>query len=102
MRLLHQQIREIERERLRQLAAAPAAEKGPHVMVRLLARVIAVGIETADMQVNEILARGLGDRRAVARYDSPGAPGTIRTSDPQIRSLTVKYGAAGDAHPGSR
>jgi transposase len=67
MRLLHQQIREIERERLRQLAAASAAEKGPHVMVRLLARVIGVCIETADMQVNEILARGWDDRRAVAR-----------------------------------
>ena len=37
-------------------------------MVRLLARVIGVGIETADMLVHEILSRNLRDRRAVARY----------------------------------
>jgi transposase len=70
MRLLHQQIREIERERLRQLAAASAAEKGParigsssYASDRRLHR-------DADMLVNEILARGLGDRRAVARPHS--------------------------------
>nr|WP_202364547.1 hypothetical protein [Mesorhizobium sp. L-2-11] len=44
-------------------------------MVRLLARIIGVGIETADMLVNEILSRGLRDRRAVARYAGlTGAP----------------------------
>ena len=37
-------------------------------MVRLLARVIGVGIETADMLVHEILSRNLRDRKAVARY----------------------------------
>jgi transposase len=37
-------------------------------MVRLLARVIGVGIETADMLVHEILSRDLRDQRAVARY----------------------------------
>jgi hypothetical protein len=37
-------------------------------MVRLLARVIGVGIETADMLVQEALSRNLRDRRAVARY----------------------------------
>ncbi len=37
-------------------------------MVRLLARVIGVGIETADMLVQEVLARNMRDRRAVARY----------------------------------
>jgi len=36
--------------------------------VRLLARVIGIGIETADMLVQEILSRKLRDRRAVARY----------------------------------
>lgn len=78
MRLLFEQIREIERERLRRLATAPtapAAEQGAHAMVRLLARVIGVGIETADMLVHEILSRGLRDRRAVARYAGlTGAP----------------------------
>src|SRR6478672_11753987 len=37
-------------------------------MVRLLARVIGIGIETADMLVREILSRKLRDRRAMARY----------------------------------
>ena len=37
-------------------------------MVRLLARVIGVGIETADMLMHEILSRNLRDQRAVARY----------------------------------
>ena len=37
-------------------------------MIRLLARVTGVGIETADMLVNEILARNLRDQKAVARY----------------------------------
>src|SRR5450432_2797685 len=44
-------------------------------MVRLLARVIGVGIETADMLVQEVLSRNLRDRRAVARYAGlTGAP----------------------------
>ena len=37
-------------------------------MIRLLARVTGVGIETADMLVNEILARNLRNQKAVARY----------------------------------
>ena len=44
-------------------------------MIRMLARVIGVGIETADMLVQEILSRHLRDRRAVARYAGlTGAP----------------------------
>ena len=35
-------------------------------MVLLLARVIGIGIETADMLVQEVLSRNLRDRRAVA------------------------------------
>ena len=52
--------------RLERLEQAPDA--GPHAMVRLLARVIGVGVETADMLVHEVLSRNLRDRRAVARY----------------------------------
>jgi len=37
-------------------------------MVRLLARVKSISIETADMLVHEALSRNLRDRRAVARY----------------------------------
>ena len=68
LRVVREQIREIEHERLRMLKAAPVTEKGPHAMVRLLARVLSVGIETADMLVNEVLSRLLRDHRAVARY----------------------------------
>ena len=39
-----------------------------NAMVQSLARVVGVGIETADMLVHEALSRGLRDRRAVARY----------------------------------
>jgi transposase len=37
-------------------------------MVRLLARVVGVGLETADMLVREVLSRELRDRKALARY----------------------------------
>ncbi len=37
-------------------------------MIRLIARVLGIGIETADMLVNEILSRHLRDGKAVARY----------------------------------
>ena len=65
---MRQQIRAIEQERECKLSVVPAAEKGPHAMVRLIARIIGIGVETADMLVHEILSRGLRDRRAVARY----------------------------------
>ena len=41
---------------------------GHHAMVRQVARVIGIGIETADMLVNEVLSRPMRDRKAVARY----------------------------------
>ena len=64
--LVRQQVRELETERLQRLAA-PAAEGGS-AMVRLLARVIGVGVETSDMLVREAFSRSLRDRRAVARF----------------------------------
>ena len=74
LRLLREQIRSVENERLRRLTAPPAAP-GPHAMVRLIARVFGIGIETADMLVQEVLSRNLRDRRAVARYAGlTGAP----------------------------
>jgi len=67
LRVVREQIRAIEQGRLRKLAAAPAAE-GPHAMIRLIARVLGVGVETADMLVNEVLSRHLRDHKAIARY----------------------------------
>lgn len=67
------QIREIEAARLERLEQHP--QQGAHAMVRRLAQVIGVGVETADMLVHEILSRNLRDRRAVARYAGlTGAP----------------------------
>jgi transposase len=66
LRFVSDQIKDIEQRRLQALEQAP--EHGPHAMVRLLARVIGVGLETADMLVHEVLSRNLRDRRAVARY----------------------------------
>ena len=73
LRVVTGQIDEIERARLERLEQAP--REGPHAMVRLLAQVTGIGIETADMLVQEVLSRNLRDRRAVARYAGlTGAP----------------------------
>jgi transposase len=73
MRFVMEQIKELEEERMRRLEQAP--QEKSNAMVRLLARVLGMGIETADMLVREILARELRDRRAVARYAGlTGAP----------------------------
>ena len=70
-RFVIDQIREIEAARLIRLEQHP--ELASHAMVRLLARVIGVGIETADMLVHEILSRNLRERKAVARGACPRA-----------------------------
>ena len=68
LRIVREQIKEIEEQRLRKLKAGSPAEKGPHAMIRLIARVMGIGVETADMLVNEILSRHLRSSKAVARY----------------------------------
>ncbi len=73
LRFVMDQIKEVEEARAERLEQAP--QEKTHAMVRLIARVIGVGIETADMLVHEILSRQLRDRRAVARYAGlTGAP----------------------------
>lgn len=73
LRFVREQVEEIETARADRLEQAP--DEKPNAMVRLLARVIGVGIETADMLVHEVLSRELRDRRAVARYAGlTGAP----------------------------
>jgi transposase len=66
LRCVVDQIEQVEAARLERLARRP--EEGAHAMVRLLARIVGVGIETADMLVREVPSRDLRDRRAVARY----------------------------------
>ena len=87
-RLVRDQIRQIEDARLDHLEQAPS--DGPHAMVRLLGRVKGIGIETADMLVQEVLSRNLRDRRAVARYagltGSPDESGRKRREKGLARS----------------
>ena len=66
LRFIMEQIREIEAARL--LRLEQHREQTNYAMILLLARIIGVGIETADMLVHEILSRNLRDRKAVARY----------------------------------
>src|SRR5262249_60810992 len=62
----------------------------PHAMGRLLARVIGVGIETADMLVHEVLSPNMHDRPAIARYagltGSPDESGRKRREKGLARS----------------
>ena len=91
--MLREQIAAIEKARLERIENAP--DKGPHAMIRLLARVFGLGIETADMLVNEVMTRRLRDRRAVARYaritgspDESGArrrEGLAKTGNARVR-----------------
>ncbi len=73
LRFVREQIKQIEDARVERLERASGT--GGHAMVRLLARVVGVGIETADMLVHEVLSRDMRDRKAVARYAGlTGAP----------------------------
>ena len=73
LRVVAEQIRAIGAARLEQLEREPGPR--PHAMVRLPARVVGIGVETADVLVHEVLSRDLRDRRAVARYAGlTGAP----------------------------
>jgi transposase len=77
---VRKQIEAIEQARLARIEQAPST--GPHAMVALLAQIVGVGIETADMLVQEVLSRKLRDRCAVARYagltGSPDESGSMR------------------------
>jgi transposase len=87
-RLVSNQIRQIEQARLEHFEQTP--NDGPHAMVRLLARVIGIGVETADMLVHEVLSRNMRDRRAIARYagltGSPDESGRKRREKGLARS----------------
>jgi len=105
--LVREQIAEIEAARRHRLEQAPdhspgqAADKGPHAMLELVARVRGIGIDTAELLVNEVLARNLRDRRAVARYGGlTGAPdesgkrrrekGLARAGNARVRGAMIQ------------
>jgi transposase len=72
--IVKKQIREIDQTRLEHLAQAPV--KGPNAMVLLLARVVGIGVETADMLGQEVLSRNMRDR--LARRTKAGRNGGRR------------------------
>ena len=73
LRLICEQIKEIEKARLRRLQEAP--QEGAHPMLLLLAKLKGIGVETADMLVHEALSRNLRDEKAMGRYGGmTGAP----------------------------
>ena len=73
LKLIREQVEEIERTRERRLKQAP--EEGAHPMLLLLAKLKSIGVDTADRLVHEAFYRRLRDRRAVARYGGvTGAP----------------------------
>jgi transposase len=80
LRLVREQIAAIEKQRLQRLREAPHA--GAHPMIQLLAGLLGIGVETADMLVHEVLSRNLRDERAVGRYvgltGSPDESGSKR------------------------
>ena len=97
--VIQSQIAEIAVARLERLEHATDA---PHAMIRLLARVIGVGVETAEMLVTEVLSRNLRDRRAVARYAGlTGAPdesgskrhekGLAKTGNARVRHGMIQF-----------
>jgi transposase len=78
--VIGEQIKEIENARQQRLQQAP--QQGTHPMMLMLAKVLGIGIETADMLVHEVLSRALRDERAVGRYagmtGSPDESGSRR------------------------
>ena len=99
MARLHQikeQIKHIEAERLEQMKKSP--EEKAHAMILLLAQVIGLGIETADMLVREALSRRLRGRRAVARLagltGSPDESGSKRREKGLAREARRGYAPA--------
>src|SRR4029077_13127398 len=92
-------IKEIGDARQKRLEQQP--ETGPHAMVRRLARIVGIGVETADMLVHEMLSRPMRDRRAVARYagltgspDESGAQrreqGLARAGNARVRRSMIQ------------
>jgi transposase len=98
--ILREQIQAIEQARLKRLEDTPQTQ--PNAMVRLLANVIGLGIETAFMLVQEVFSHNLRDRRAVARYAGlTGAPdesgskrrekGLAKTGNARVRRGMIQF-----------
>ena len=102
LRVIREQIKVIEQTRLQRLQRDPADKF--NAMVSLLARIIGLGVETAEQLVHEILSRNLRDRKAVARYagltGSPDESGSKRREKGLSRSAMGAYGKSSSSCPG--
>jgi transposase len=78
--MVRKHIKAIEEARLKRLKEKP--NHGANPLVLMLAQIRGLGLETADLQVHEVLARNLRDHRAVGRYGgltgSPDESGKTR------------------------
>jgi transposase len=102
LRMVRDQIQAIEKARLHKLKTDPGRKESPHAMVRLIARVLGIGVETADMLVTEVFSRQFRDRRAVARYAGlTGSPdesgkrrrekGLARAGNARVRTGMIQF-----------
>jgi transposase len=78
--VIRKQIKAIEQAREQRLKAKP--RQGTNPLVLMLAQILGLGLETADLLVHEVLTRNLRDHRAVGRYGgmtgSPDESGKTR------------------------
>jgi transposase len=78
--VIRKQLQAIEQGREQRLKERP--RHGTNPLVLMLAQVLGLGLETADLLVHEVLARNLRDQRAVGRYGgmtgSPDESGKTR------------------------
>ena len=99
LQIIRAQITEIERARLERLKRGP--RQGTNPMIRMLTKVMGIGIETADVLVHEVLTRQLRDQRAVARYGGlTGSPdesgikrrerGLARAGNARVRRIMIQ------------
>jgi len=102
LRMVRDQIQAIEKARLQKLTADQGRKESPHAMERLIARVLGIGVETADMLVNEVFSRRFRDRKAVARYAGlTGSPdesgkrrrekGLARAGNARVRTGMIQF-----------
>jgi transposase len=78
--MVRKHIKAIEDARVKRLKEKP--NHGANPLVLMLAQVLGLGLETADLLVHEVLSRNLRDQRAVGRYGgltgSPDESGKTR------------------------
>jgi transposase len=102
LRMVREQIQAIEKARLQKLTADHGRKESPHAMVCLIARVLGIGVETADMLVTEVFSRQFRDRKGVARYAGlTGSPdesgkrrrekGLARAGNARVRTGMIQF-----------